>query len=47
MNQKICVVSTSYSSHEDIERRVSRMQAVIELARFIRETNNISLKVSD
>jgi isoleucyl-tRNA synthetase len=32
---------------EDIERRVSRMQAVIELARFIRETNNISLKVSD
>jgi len=30
----------------DIERQVSRMQAVIELTRNIREKNNLSLKVS-
>ncbi|KAF7321850.1 hypothetical protein MKEN_00706900 [Mycena kentingensis (nom. inval.)] len=29
---------------EDIERQVKRMQAIIELTRNIRETNNISLK---
>ena len=29
----------------DIERQVQRMQAVIDLARNIRERNNLSLKV--
>lgn len=31
---------------EVIERQVKRMQAVIDLTRYIREKNNLSLKVS-
>lgn len=29
----------------DIERQVKRMQSVIELTRYLREKNNLSLKV--